>query len=231
MDSFMIRLTETIAWCSDRASITNPTNRVQTWRSHWRQAETITLGNLATCLRTLDLQPVNLRWEEAPEIMALYAPAGTGARFIYEMPEAERQSMVDAVSHKRANSLREENKYPVSPVEDLAGGRLLFYMPDGTDHGGASENETEGFFDAWDVPPWDTWIYYSQGSQDKERYYFESRGWVNHPETKSRLVCWIPPALIEVVEDGIEVDPMSCLMWARNVDTELTRQLGEEFLK
>ena len=43
---------------------------------------------------------------------------------------------------------------------DLGGGRLLIYFPNSDLACGAAEQETAGFFDINNVPPWDTWVTY-----------------------------------------------------------------------
>jgi len=42
------------------------------------------------------------------------------------------------------------------------------------------------------VPPWDTWVAFSE----------------------KMLVSWVPPALIDVAQMGIDVNPEECIGWA-----------------
>lgn len=234
MTSFVIRLTETMVWCEQKLSLEHSRHGVQLWRSHWRTSETIVSHNLATCLRSTELQPVELKWDESAEILSPYAPIEKHARFFYQNTEAEREVLVEKLVRERAELLKKGGRYPADLIPGLNTesnkGRLLFYAPDNTDHGGASFVETEGFFDTSDLPPWDTWVCYVPESAAQERIYFESHGWVTNQATNGYLVCWIPSESIEVVADGIMVDPMASLKWASDVDNEFTRQLQKDFL-
>jgi hypothetical protein len=54
---------------------------------------------------------------------------------------------------KRAKLLRAENRYAERLAEDLAGGRLLIYDLGESVWDGVSAIESNGFFDAIDMPP------------------------------------------------------------------------------
>ena len=72
------------------------------------------------------------------------------------------------------------------------GGRLLLYTPSENLACGAAEASSNGFFDVNNVPPWDLWVDFSEGT----------------------LVSWVPPALIDVAQMGICVNPEACIRWA-----------------
>ena len=72
------------------------------------------------------------------------------------------------------------------------GGRLLLYTPSKNLACGAAEASSNGFFDVNNVPPWDIWVDFSEGI----------------------LVNWIPPALLDVAQMGIYVNPEGCIRWA-----------------
>jgi hypothetical protein len=72
------------------------------------------------------------------------------------------------------------------------GGRLLLYTPSENLACGAAEASSNGFFDVNNVPPWDIWVHFSEGT----------------------LVSWIPPALLDVAQMGIYVNPEACIRWA-----------------
>jgi hypothetical protein len=61
------------------------------------------------------------------------------------------------------------------------GGRLLLYTPSENLACGAAEANSNGFFDVNNVPPWDIWVDFSEGT----------------------LVSWVPPALLDVAQMGI----------------------------
>jgi hypothetical protein len=73
------------------------------------------------------------------------------------------------------------------------GGRLLLYSPSENLACGAAEASSNGFFDVNNVPPWDIWIDFSEGT----------------------LVSWVPPALLDVAQMGIYVNPEECIRWAK----------------
>ena len=71
-------------------------------------------------------------------------------------------------------------------------GRFLLYTPTENLACGAAEASTNGFFDTNNVPPWDIWVDFSEGT----------------------LVSWVPPALLDVAQMGIYVNPEACIGWA-----------------
>ena len=56
-------------------------------------------------------------------------------------------------------------KRNLSPVADLCGGRFLAYFPDDNLFDGAAEAESQGFFDVDNIPPYDTWVWWSETSE------------------------------------------------------------------
>ena len=71
------------------------------------------------------------------------------------------------------------------------GGRLLLYSPSENLACGAVEASSNGFFDANNVPPWDIWVDFSEGA-----------------------LLRVPPALVDVAQMGIYVNPEGCIRWA-----------------
>jgi hypothetical protein len=72
------------------------------------------------------------------------------------------------------------------------GGRMLLYTPSENLACGAAEVSSNGFFDVNNVPPWDIWVGFSEKT----------------------LVSWVPPALLDVAQMGIYVNPEGCIRWA-----------------
>jgi len=72
------------------------------------------------------------------------------------------------------------------------GGRFLLYLPSENLACGAADASSNGFFDTNNVPPWDLWLGFSDGT----------------------LVSWIPPALVDVAAMGVFVNPEECIRWA-----------------
>jgi hypothetical protein len=83
-------------------------------------------------------------------------------------------------------------KISVGREDTNVGGRLLLYRPSENLACGAAEVYSNGFFDVNNVPPWDIWVDFSEGT----------------------LVSWVPPALVEVAQMGIAVNPEECIRLA-----------------
>lgn len=153
----LVRLSETIEWCSSRTDVSAP----------------------ATCLRSLELSPNPL--------------AGSPAEVVL------------SVACHRQVALR----WPrLPPPADLAGGRLLAFAPSDSLSDGCAEQETGGFLNTENAPPWDTWI-----------------GVIREITGREYLLSWIPPAFVELVSLGIEVNPEECIWW---IDADL-QLLGTGF--
>lgn len=70
-------------------------------------------------------------------------------------------------------------------------GQLLLVDYNDTNHNEATEDESNGFFDWADNPPWDLWVC----------------------EIGDKLICWIPSEFISTVSDSIAVECMGMLEW------------------
>jgi hypothetical protein len=70
-------------------------------------------------------------------------------------------------------------------------GRLLLYAPDENLFDEAACSASPGFFDAGNIPPWDTWICF----------------FVEY------LVRWVPPPLAELANQGIDANAEPCILW------------------
>ena len=75
---------------------------------------------------------------------------------------------------------------------NAAGGRLLLYDPKDNLACGAAEFSSNRFFAVNNVPPWDIWVDFSEGT----------------------LVSWVPPAFVDLAQMGIDVNPEQCIRWA-----------------
>jgi hypothetical protein len=116
---------------------------------------------------------------------------------------ADREETVKWLSLLRLDALDEPG---LQPTTNLAGGRLFAFMPDDTLFDGASEVATQGFFDFYNVPPWDTWVAYVRGAGRDASY-------------ANYLICWVPASLVELVEHGIAVNPEACISWIEEVES------------
>jgi len=87
-------------------------------------------------------------------------------------------------------------------VDDpLTAGQLLVYFPDAELADGAAEQETAGFFDVNNAPPWDTWVGFFHDSSAPDS------------SCARYLVAWIPDQFISLAQKGIDVNPERCIEW------------------
>jgi hypothetical protein len=89
----------------------------------------------------------------------------------------------------------------------LAGGRLLVYFPDEELADGAAEAESEGFFDVNNAPPWDTWLAMVEDASRRARNPY--------------LVAYVPAELIQLAQQGIDVNPEECIRWLKDCDVAM----------
>ena len=214
------RLAETIAWCNPHISVENPKD----------------------CLRTPELQPTNMTLRSDRNHDHKYE---SGFEYAWETLK-EKQDVVNAVSLRREKLLMEA-KIDTGPLFlKLLGGKLLIISPEDSDICCLSVYEAEGFIDEMDVPPWDTWIgYFEEQSTPEETYVLQTQAryrafynksnssdfedWTHEPIV-SYILCWIPRDFVELVNEGVLVNPVECFFWAseyqrRHFNTPLLREL------
>ena len=90
----------------------------------------------------------------------------------------------------------------------------MLYFPDENLSDGAAEAASEGFFDVFNAPAYDTWV----------SFFIEE----NRPQRSSRryLLCYVPPRSIEAATTGIEVNPEECIVWLDHSDVSIRQRLG-----
>jgi hypothetical protein len=113
-------------------------------------------------------------------------------KFDHPQSGVERVAIVERLSEKRAALLQTAGGERGNTVRGLAGGGILLYAPDENLRDGAAKYSSKGFFDIDNIPPWDSWVCFH------ERH----------------LVSWVPPALIDLANAGIDVNPEQCIQWA-----------------
>jgi hypothetical protein len=128
------------------------------------------------------------------------------------LARTDRPAAVDELAHARARRLTADDA-PVPPTAGLAGGRLVVYFPDANLFDGSAELESKGLFDGDNLPAWDTWIAYVDEGASEPRSY------------ESYLVSWVPPALLELADRAIAVNPERCIVWADEPNSPFRRQL------
>jgi hypothetical protein len=125
---------------------------------------------------------------------------------------------VDRVANLRESCGWPETRNATIP-SDLGGGRLLIYFPESDLACGAAEHETEGYFDVHNVPPWDTWV-----------TYIKEPGRNSVSGDDEYLIAWVPPVFVNLVNNGIYVNPEECIQWLSDTSVELARTLRAENL-
>ncbi len=170
------RAYQTVAWCSRKpltaeALYDGPTLMQKYRDENWSFSQLLSHCTLGDQLRSLELKPTD-----------------QGALQPLLWREANVQELVEMRSQKLKQLAREFN----TPAQKAPVGRFVVYAPEDNLSDGAAEVQSLGFFDAHNVPPWDTWI------AMVERY----------------LIAWVPPLLYDFARQGIEVNPEECIKWA-----------------
>lgn len=75
-------------------------------------------------------------------------------------------------------------------------GKVLIYEPDSNIADCLSEAETHGYLDAYDCPPWDTWVGYIM-LNDGNRY----------------VLSWVLNEIVPIVQAGLDINPVDCIYW------------------
>jgi hypothetical protein len=74
-------------------------------------------------------------------------------------------------------------------------GRLLGFYPRETIFDGVSAEETGGFIDGTNTPPWDTWVCM----------------------VEELLISWVPPQMVEDVDRAIVCNAEECIQWISEI--------------
>jgi len=147
----------------------------------------------ARSLRSLDLRPPTLRL--CPRL------------------NIDLHDVVQAIADERAHWVTVWNL----KSSGVTNGRLLICtsatesIPDG-----AVTEESKGFYDDDDMPPWDTWLCYLYNEEILSNRKLYRREY---------LVSWVPPEFIDLANIGVEMHFLGCMTWAKEEDTPFTRQL------
>jgi hypothetical protein len=204
-EHFQSSLSDTIAWCKMKAigmnvdadDIRQRQALYAQAEQHWEEAqetvkrvwlrrkitETKKWQNAMALLKQIrdSLGPMD-RKLRSPELKPSLSPDELGDDALGANAVAE---VVTRRSRLTAGTFAEKGDTNV-------GGRLLLYTPSENLACGAAEASSNGFFDVNNVPPWDIWVHFSEGT----------------------LVSWVPPALVDVAQMGIYVNPEACIRWA-----------------
>jgi hypothetical protein len=106
--------------------------------------------------------------------------------------EESRQETVNGVIDLRSSLIKSQLPSDRAIPASQLRGKVLLYIPCENVSDGASKYASDGFFDAYDCPPWDTWLYYSDCT----------------------LMSWVPETLLPLAQAGIDANPVECIKWA-----------------
>jgi hypothetical protein len=103
--------------------------------------------------------------------------------------DASRSEQLARIEQTRRSALPADHVLQPS----IPPGRFLVYWPDEQSSDGSSQLASDGFFDIFDAPPWDTWIHYEP---------------VHH-----FLVSWVPLSLVQHAAIGMTRNTVACHAW------------------
>ena len=103
---------------------------------------------------------------------------------------------------------------------DLCGGRLLAYFPDESLADGVALMKSEGFFDADNIPPYDTWVWIVRNVRA-----FDYRDGGQGELEANYLVAWVPPDFVALAGAGVDANPQECILWLDTLDDEFVQSL------
>jgi hypothetical protein len=128
-----------------------------------------------------------------------------------------RDDVICEVGSRRLRALQIEiGTTLVQKCPDLLGGRLMVYFPDGDLSDGAAEQETGGFFDGYNVPPWETWVGYFEESSGSRGSY------------DSYLLAYVPSALVNLADSGMLVNPEECILWLSQTANKIRSRFPDD---
>jgi len=114
--------------------------------------------------------------------------------------------LIEKVLRERNVKLEDVNISNIANHPEIKNSRLLVCNSAASDASEASEIETNGFFNSWDIPPWDTWIAVFPDLDRESRLPWEGY-----------LISLVPSSLISLVQAGIDVNPCEVLYWANPI--------------
>lgn len=138
-------------------------------------------------LRTPELRPAR------SFILERQRPDGTYAHEYLDTNA--RAAEVEHVGVRRAGLLALHGTDAARQPRTASHGRFLVAEIDSSVWDGLAEGESDGFFDVYDVPAWDTWIH------------------LQRAKGTDALLCWVPAPLVEPVSKGIAVNCTDCVGW------------------
>jgi hypothetical protein len=182
---FRLCLLESVLWSADRADLSNP----------------------MTCLRTEVLRPYIFNDSRHATVRDVVSARHR------ELVEGRRSLDVSLNTNRDDDAAVFAELWKLMPAA-LGGGRLLVWERDSTIDDGVGEVATQGYLDASDMPPWDTWVTYVTPSDDAA-------------VQAGYLVSWVPPMFVPSVGEAVEFNAYGALYWLADTRLLLCEVLGE----
>ncbi len=167
---------------ADRSEILASIEATQSWCRN-----RLDLDSLANSLRSLELKPSSEFWDLAES-------------------EERKAAIVSRLVDNRSRLLARRSAH----IPSRMSGRLLCYYQEVSLGDGFAGAASAGYLDPDEVPPWDTWVFYSR--VDFERH---------HRDKYSTLYSWVPEELVEFVDRAIREDSVECLVWGEKLEALL----------
>lgn len=109
--------------------------------------------------------------------------------------------MVDPIDHENIvddlfnDQIIYKKNYTTANNTKIYSGRILISKIDCTVIDGASEAQSLGFIDLYDIPPIDTWFYMARTQESR------------------LLFTWIPNEFVQYANEAVEVNCVDCINW------------------
>ena len=175
------RIAETAAWCRPRASLADPMKS----------------------LRSEQLAPPADIWDDGPS-----HPLETfNARFLAQA--VARHGRVEDICKKRSEMLQEPRLAPNSPSPK--DGQIFIVDVSQSMNDGLAEWHTDGFFDVFNVPPWDTWLAYIVETKPNPPPVGGG-----HLDFMEFLLFWAPAKFVPLAEAGRGCNAEACILRAND---------------
>jgi uncharacterized protein (TIGR02996 family) len=170
-----------------------------------------------------------------PEFLPQVRPDGRAIEPLWRCSApAARTTLVHQLTGRRARRLAKLGFESPRPTFDLGGGRLLLFEPDRAQSEASPAIYSAGFLDRYQVPAWDTWLFYlDEGMEGCRRIHAQwEAGWIIGRKLEpavfaSYLVAWVPGPLVAGVDWSCQIQAESPVAWAEDVDCALTARLRE----
>ena len=177
--------------------------RDRIWKSHQTDPDAIPSGVLFERLQQA------IKWTRRQLDSGPISPTMRSKEIQWCVLNDGRDDVLCDVGVSRQIALRDYVETLPSTAPDLLGGKMMVYFPDRNLCDGAAEQETNGFFDVFNIPPWDTWVGYFEdrpGRKDSDDSY---------------LLAYVPKEFVELANDGMIVNPEKCILWLSNTNVKI----------